>query len=248
METAFRLADDVLRQSVQGITELITETGMINVDFAHISRLIRLGGGALMAIGQGHGEGKARMAIDQALNHPLLESVPLDHAAGVIANFTGGPDLTLLEVNDALLHLQAQTGPQTEIVMGVMNDDRMNDRTQVILVVTGLGGTTLEEAMANVRRPIPVERPSTSDRAAAASVPARTTGPAASLPHYELRSAAVEPPVRTVTPPAPPAAMRSEPLNRVRVSPSVAQPQAEYSGSQNLDIPAFMRRRARLAG
>ncbi|MBE0408761.1 MAG: cell division protein FtsZ [Anaerolineales bacterium] len=145
LEMAFRLADDVLRQAVQGITELITEPGLINIDFAHIRRIMQLGGGALMSIGQGHGENKARMAIEQALNHPMLESVSIDNAAGIIANFTGGKDLTLSEVSEMLLELQEQSGSNAEIVMGVIQEERMEDRAQVILVVTGLGATSLEE-------------------------------------------------------------------------------------------------------
>lgn len=159
IEVAFRLADDVLRQSVQGITELVTEPGFINVDFAHIRRLILLGGGALMSIGHGHGAKKASKALQQALQHPLLESVSLDNAAGVIANFTGGEDLTLLEVQEALDGLQSQTGSQTEIVLGVINNESMVNRTQVILLITGLGGSTLEEAFSNVQKASPVSNP-----------------------------------------------------------------------------------------
>jgi len=150
MDVAFRLADDVLRQAVQGLTELITEPGIINVDFAHVRRLITLGGGALMAIGHGQGEDKARTALEQALHHPLLESISLDKAAGVIANFTGGQDLALFEVQAALEDLQKQTGDQAEIVMGVINDERMQGRVQVILMITGLGSPTLEETLSEV--------------------------------------------------------------------------------------------------
>jgi cell division protein FtsZ len=104
-----------------------------------------------MAIGQGQGPNKAMDALEQALHHPLLDSVSLNSAPGVIANFTGGNDLSLLEVDAALKHLQAQTGEQTEVVLGVINDERMEDRVQVILVVTGLGAIPLEEAMADVQ-------------------------------------------------------------------------------------------------
>lgn len=144
IETSFRLADDVLRQSVQGITELITLPGLINVDFAHIRRLILLGGGALMSIGQAEGEGKSIRALRQALHHPFMQNVSLDHAAGVIANFTGGKDLTLTEVQESLCELQTHTGRDTEIVMGVINDESWEGRTQVILLVTGIGGTPLD--------------------------------------------------------------------------------------------------------
>ncbi len=155
IETAFRLADDVLRQAVQGIAEIITEPGLINVDFAHVRRLILLGGGALMAIGQGEGEGKVSQALKQALHHPLLDTVSLENAAGVIANFTGGTDLSLFEVQSALDSLQKQTGPQAEIVLGVINDDRMDGRVQAILMITGLGSPTLEQAFADVKKTEP---------------------------------------------------------------------------------------------
>jgi cell division protein FtsZ len=147
LETAFRLADDVLRQAVQSITELITEPGMINVDFAHIRRLMKIGGGALMAIGNGNGEEKALKAVKQAINHPLMGEVSLDNAAGVIANFTAGNDLTLIEVSNALMYLQEQTNNSTEIVMGTTTNDQMVDRVQVNLVITGLGAQTLEDIL-----------------------------------------------------------------------------------------------------
>jgi len=150
LETSFRLADDVLRQAVQGIAELITEPGMINVDFSHIRKITLLGGGALMSIGQGQGENKAIHAITQALHHPLLDEVALDNATGIIINFTGGPDLTLFEVEEALNYLQGQTAGQAEVVMGVINDERMIGRVQAILVITGMGGTSLEDALSNL--------------------------------------------------------------------------------------------------
>jgi len=151
METAFILADDVLRQSVQGITELITQPGLINVDFAHIRRLIQCGGGSLMSIGQGKGENKALNALEQALHHPLLDEISLLNSAGIIANFTGGESLTLAEVHSALNYLHEQSGPDTEIVMGIINDTQMGDRVQLILVITGLGAPTLEETLTSIQ-------------------------------------------------------------------------------------------------
>ena len=205
LELAFRLADDVLRQAVQGISELITEPGLINVDFAHIRRLMKLGGGALMSIGYGQGEDKANKAIDQALHHPLLESIELEHSAGIIANFTGGPDLTLYEVQSALSGLQEQASSQTEIVMGVLNDDRMEDRVQVTLIITGLGAPTLEEALSFVSRPKPVE-------------------PVLEQPK-NLQPIEQQPPVAI-------------PATQLTATPS----------TNDLDLPAFLRRRIRYAG
>jgi cell division protein FtsZ len=150
LDTAFRLADDVLRQAVQGITELITTPGLINVDFANIRNLMQMGGGALMSIGHGEGENKAIKAIDQALHHPLLETASLDSAAGILVNFTTGRELTLYEVQEALNHLQEEAGHKAEIVLGVVNDERLEERVQVILVVTGLGSPTLEDTLSRV--------------------------------------------------------------------------------------------------
>lgn len=154
---AFHIADDVLRQATQGITELVTQAGLINVDFAHVRRMLLMGGGALMSMGQGSGENKAIDAIEQALNHPLLDAVPLDHASGLIINFSGGQDLTLFEVDEAVKYIQKQCNPDVDIVMGVMNSERMANRVQVILVITGIGATTLEEALAMPKKPKMVE-------------------------------------------------------------------------------------------
>lgn len=180
LDMAFRLADDVLRQGIQGITELITQPGLINVDFSHIRKIMQNGGGALLSIGLGEGENKARKAIEYALHHPLIESINLENATGIIANFTGGSDLTFFEVMDALNELQERTNGQAEIVPGVINDERLRDRAQVILVITGLGGTTMPvtlqqrpaqaqvvSAAPAVERPIPV-----------AAIPARETADA----------------------------------------------------------------------
>jgi cell division protein FtsZ len=193
LEMAFRLADDVLRQGIQGIAELITETGLINVDFAHIRRLMEMGGGSLMSIGQGVGENKARKAIEQALHHPLLESVSLENAAGMIANFTGGSDLTFLEVTDALNYLQEQAGNHAEIIPGVTNDDRMEDRAQVILVITGLGGTPIDEALPATETAQPAKQLVSAEKhsaaTAATSIPLPNLSPAA-LPQIELTTTA----------------------------------------------------------
>ena len=145
MEMAFRLADDVLRQGVQGIAELITQTGMINIDFAHIRKMMQMGGGSLLSIGQAEGMDKAKNAVEQAIHHPLLESINLYAARGIIANFTGGRDLGFHEVADALTYLQELTGNNAEIIPGFTVDDRMVDRAQVILIVTGLGGTPVDK-------------------------------------------------------------------------------------------------------
>ncbi len=139
LEMAFTLADDVLRKGVQGISELITETGLINVDFAHIKNIMKRGGGALMSIGTGEGPDKVHQAIDKALHHPLLDDIDLYSATGIIANFTGSSDMSFKDLTDALKMLQDATGGHADVIPGIITDERMSDRVQLILIVTGIG-------------------------------------------------------------------------------------------------------------
>ncbi|MDR3572480.1 MAG: cell division protein FtsZ [Anaerolineaceae bacterium] len=183
LELAFRLADDVLRQGIQGITELITQPGLINVDFAHVRQLMMMGGGSLLSIGFGEGPGKAMQAIERALHHPLLETINLESATGIIANFTGGSDLTFVEVTEALTHLQERTNNNADIIPGVISNDCMDGRAQVILVITGLGATPLENSM-------PSRKPQQVVAQVAAPCPAPQPVPAAQpLPQMELAAA-----------------------------------------------------------
>jgi len=157
---AFRLADDILRQGIQGISELITQPGLINVDFSHIKNMMLNGGGSLLAIGTGQGENRVSDALEHALHHPMLESIDLEDASGIIANFTGGNDLSFLEVIGALNNLQEKSGGMAEIIPGVICDNRMEDRVQVILVLTGIGATSLDPN--RVKRRLPVSAPVTT--------------------------------------------------------------------------------------
>lgn len=143
LEVAFRLADDVLRQGVQGVAELVTRPGLINVDFAHVRQLLINGGGALMSIGMGEGEHKAVAAIDQALHHPLLEVDSLEQANGALVHFTAGDDLTLHEIGEAVGHLRQSLPETADLVLGASTDESMAGRIQTILIVTGLGGRPL---------------------------------------------------------------------------------------------------------
>ncbi len=159
IELTFRMADDILRQGIQGITELITQPGLINVDFSHVRQVMQLGGGSLLAIGHGQGESKALQAVDRALHHPLIESISLENATGIIANFTAGQDLTFVEVAEALTYLQEKTNNQAEIIPGIITDNRMGDRVEVILVITGLGATPVQSPFVARKQaePVPVE-------------------------------------------------------------------------------------------
>ena len=198
LEMAFRMADDVLRQGIQGIVELITETGLINVDFAHIRQMFRSGGGSVLSIGQGQGENRAIQAIEKALHHPLLDEICLDHASGIIANFTGGEKVTFLEVADALNFLQEKTGFHADIIPGLITDERMGDRVEVILIITGMGATPLEKTI-----------PSSPKRSELSSLTQSTVSP-------------------------------------IMETPRIPDSTYGFSNSQDdLDIPAFLRKRAR---
>lgn len=163
LSEAFHLADDVLRQAVQSITELITMPGTINVDFAHIERVMKLGGGALMSIGQAAGQDMALNAVKQALYHPLLEDISLSNASGLIVNFTSGADLTLMDIGQSLSYLQEQIPPDAELIFGTTQHNHLQGNVQVNLIVTGLGATTFEDVFNSFTRqdresPPPVKR------------------------------------------------------------------------------------------
>jgi cell division protein FtsZ len=157
LDMAFQLADDVLRQGIQGISELITKPGLMNVDFAHIRRLMSNGGGSYLAIGQGEGKHKAMQALDQALTHPLLDDIDLDQATGIIANFRCGKKLSFSEVANVMNALQHKTRKNTEIIPGIITDDSMGDRVELILIVTGIGATPIDTPFAKAAVFTPVE-------------------------------------------------------------------------------------------
>ena len=154
LEIAFRLADDVLRQGVQGIAELVTQPGMINVDFAHVRELMLKGGGAYMAIGLGHGPEKAASAIRQAMHHPLLDFYSFDQASGVLVHFTGGEDLTLFEVGESVNALRETLSPDADVILGATTEPEMNGRAQVILIFTGVGGRSVSQNTASEGQPV----------------------------------------------------------------------------------------------
>jgi len=158
LDMAFRLADDVLRQGIQGISELINQTGYINIDFSHIRNVMKNGGGSLLSIGIGKGKEKAKQAVHNALHHPLLESINIENATGIIANITAGDDLPFAEITDALNHLHELTNHNAEVIPGFIVDPRLQDRCEIILIITGLGATPLENVQNYVRNEIPLKQ------------------------------------------------------------------------------------------
>jgi cell division protein FtsZ len=138
MKEAFRIADDILRQGVQGITTLITEPGLVNLDFADVRTIMRDAGSALMGIGSASGEGRAAAAATAAVSSPLLETT-LDGATGVLLNITGGSDLGLFEVNEAAEVVTGHADPNANVIFGAVIDESMKDEVRVTVIATGFG-------------------------------------------------------------------------------------------------------------
>ena len=137
LEEAFRRADEVLRQGVQGISDIVTVGGMINVDFADVKAVMAGGGSAFMAIGDGQGRDAAAQAARYALANPLFDA-PLEGAGGILFNVTGGPDLTLGQVHEVADIVNKAAGSGANVIFGVVQDRRMRGRVSVTLVGTGI--------------------------------------------------------------------------------------------------------------
>src|SRR5215210_1826815 len=133
---AFRVVDDVLRQGVQGISDLITVPGLINLDFADVKTIMREAGSSMMGIGMGTGENRAVEAARAAVMSPLLE-VNITGARGILFNVTGGSDLGLFEVNEAAEVIKEAADPEANIIFGTVIDDRMRDEVKVTVIATG---------------------------------------------------------------------------------------------------------------
>jgi cell division protein FtsZ len=139
MLDAFRIADDVLRQGVQGITDLITMPGLINLDFADVRTIMQDGGNALMGIGFSTGDNRAREAAERALRSPLIDT-ELSGARGILLSIAGGEDLSLFEVNEAAEVVRQGAIDDTNLIFGATIDERLNGQVWVTVVATGLGG------------------------------------------------------------------------------------------------------------
>ncbi|HET6596653.1 MAG TPA: cell division protein FtsZ [Anaerolineales bacterium] len=136
LNDAFRLADDVLHQGIQGISELITIPGLINLDFADVRAIMSEGGAALMAVGNGEGDEKAKKAAEAAISSALLD-ITIDGARGVLFNVTGGPNMTLFEVNQAAAIIRETAHPDVNMIFGAVIDPNMGDQIRITVIATG---------------------------------------------------------------------------------------------------------------
>jgi cell division protein FtsZ len=210
LNDSFSLADDILRQGIQGISELITIPGLINLDFADVKAIMSEGGAALMAVGRGEGDDRARLAAEQAVSSRLLD-VTIDGAQGILFNVTGGPNMSLFEVNQAASIIRETAHPDANLIFGAVIDENMGDEMRITVIATGF------ENRHPTRREFLQNHYGQSSRQSQAA-------PAAPAPsHSQVMQPPQEPPQRQ-------SAERQQTV-QPRFAPN------------NLDIPAFLRRR-----
>jgi cell division protein FtsZ len=150
LQEAFSVADDVLRQGIQGISELITVPGLINLDSSDVRTIMSEGGAALMAVGNASGDERAREAAEAAISSQLLD-ITIDGARGILFNVTGGPDLTLFEVNQAAAIIKETAHPDVNLIFGAVIDPEMGDGIRVTVIATGFERTGMPRSV--IQRP-----------------------------------------------------------------------------------------------
>jgi cell division protein FtsZ len=153
---AFKVADDVLRHGVQGISDLVCVPGLINLDFADVRTIMMDTGSALMGIGIAHGENKAKEAAMQAIASPLLEA-SIDGAKGVLMNVTGGSDLGIFEVNEAAEIVMQAADSDANIIFGAVIDEDLEDTIQITVIATGFDGSSPRRALRAKEAPLKIE-------------------------------------------------------------------------------------------
>src|SRR5215471_14814079 len=145
LQDSFKIADDVLRQAIQGISDLINCPGEINLDFADVRKIMSDMGRALMGTAVAEGENRAVHAAQAAISSPLLEDASIEGARGILMNITGGADLTLFEVNEAAEIIQQAADPEAEILFGCVHDERLSGSVKVTVIATGFDRAETEE-------------------------------------------------------------------------------------------------------
>jgi len=219
LQDAFRMADDVLRQGIQGISELITVPGLINVDFADVRTIMSEGGAALMAVGSASGDDRARKAAEDAISSKLLD-VTIDGARGILFNITGGPNMGMHEVSEAAAIIKETAHPEVNLIFGAAIDENMGDEIRITLIATGF-----EQTRVTSRRPVqPSQRAARPEVATQRPVAASRSEPAPQ-PEALPEEGAVD------EEPQPPARSSADDFKR------------KVYDTDDLDIPTFLRRR-----
>jgi cell division protein FtsZ len=248
MLEAFRRADDVLVHAVRGISDLITQHGVINVDFADVKTIMASQGRALMGTGYGKGERRALNAVEMAINSPLLDDISIDGAMGILLNFTAGPDVKLREINEAASLVQQAAHEDANIIFGLLTDPEMGDVVKVTAIATGfdIDRTEMAEVVSTT-----AARPSRSATLPLSLQTPRSMAPRASMAPSHARSEAR---MELRSEPAPRESRPSVPTRRSLPPEERAMAMAAPAGRAfgaaalgdevTLDIPAYLRRAA----
>ena len=247
MLEAFKKADEVLLNAVQGISDLINHTGLINSDFADVRTIMQNKGLALMGIGYADGEHRAVEAATNAISSPLLEDISVDGATGIIINITGGSNLSISEVNEATTLIMEAAHEDAEIIFGTVIDESLKDTVKVTVIATGLGGAASgqrADSLDSARPPEAADRslgasPPPPNEAMRASAATGIGAPAQAARESEIRAQPAETPEVTISVPEGLATDGTE-LARARAI-------AQKLGITNLtddeyDIPTYLRR------
>ncbi len=220
LQQAFSLADDVLRQGIQGISELITVPALINLDFADVRTIMSEGGAALMAVGKANGDDRARKAAESAISSGLLD-VTIDGARGILFNITGGPNLSLFEVNEAAAIIKESAHPEVNLIFGAQIDENMGDELRITVIATGFEQSRAQrkmEAQLQPRQPVarPVQQPQQQQ-----------------MPRPAQQQPSNLPPEQPYAPPQP----------RPAQQPPMQDVPARVYDEDDIDIPTFLRKR-----
>ncbi len=175
LQQAFSLADDVLRQGIQGISELITVPALINLDFADVRTIMSEGGAALMAVGSSVGDDRARSAAENAISSSLLD-VTIDGARGILFNITGGADMTLFEINEAAAIIKESAHPDVNMIFGAQVDDSMGDEIRITVIATGFEQSRAVKGMGSRSGPQRPARSTDAQRPAASGARQSASG------------------------------------------------------------------------
>jgi cell division protein FtsZ len=223
LQQAFSLADDVLRQGIQGISELITVPALINLDFADVRTIMSEGGAALMAVGRSSGDDRARKAAEAAISSGLLD-VTIDGARGILFNITGPSSLSLFEVNEAAAIIKESAHPECNIIFGAQIDDNMGDEVRITVIATGFETSRVARKMEAqmVQRPV-AQRP--------------VQQPPVQRPVQQMPPQSVSQPQEYT--PAPPPQRPAPPVT----PPQNDAPPSRVYDEDDIDIPTFLRKR-----
>jgi len=252
---AFHMADNVLYSGVRGVTDLMVMPGLINLDFADVRTVMSEMGKAMMGTGEAEGERRAIEAAEAAISNPLLEDITMEGARGVLINITGGPDMTLFEVDEAANRIREEVDPEANILFGSTFEPEMEGKIRVSVVATGIDAAQMKSRPEPLRSPTDAAKPATA-AAPAASAPARPTEAVTTAVEDEPMEEAPQPesanePAEEIevdavadadsaaieTPVAPPVVARPEP-QPARIEPSIAFRRPEAAPPAPAPAPA----------